>query len=52
MVSTGVATLIMDSAALLSWHSGLADATLAIIGVHIVGVVLRSFVYRQNLVLA
>jgi cytochrome b len=51
-VLSGVATWTMDSASLLSWHSGLADATLAVIGVHVVGVVLRSFVYRQNLVLA
>lgn len=36
--------------AVTRWHGILADITLALVCVHVVGVLLRSFVYRQNLI--
>lgn len=35
-----------------AWHEGLAYAALGVIAVHIAGVLLRSFVYGQNLIRA
>lgn len=48
VVSGAVAMFWMPAARV--WHDIIADVTLGLICVHVVGVLLRSFVYRQDLI--
>lgn len=52
VVSGAIAGLAETQSSITQWHGILADITLGLICVHVAGVLLRSFVYRQNLIAA
>lgn len=52
MLGLLAATVLTGLIGPASWHGFLAHATLVVILIHVVGVLLRSFVYGQNLVRA
>jgi cytochrome b len=52
MLALLTATVVTGVIGPTNWHGTLADTTLAVIFVHVAGVLLRSFVYGQNLVRA